>query len=172
MPIGDISAEIILNLIQHQITIQTDTGHSWQIPLVGQSTQTLYTQLQTHFAAIGVQLDINTDKFTSDSQTYTLAAARQLWSMQAQVVSILSHLKSSFRHESSPIQLWPHHFDISLVWLSGNLIDGQDPADAEHADEQMSFGFGTGDGLVNEPYFYANAYPMPDGLIAMCLCKR
>ena len=39
-----------------------------------------------------------------------------------------------------------------------------DPADAENADEQMNFGFVTGDGSVAEAYFYATAYPSPDDL--------
>ena len=29
-------------------------------------------------------------------------------------------------------------------WFSGRLVPGQDPANAEYADEQMNFGFSTG----------------------------
>jgi hypothetical protein len=32
------------------------------------------------------------------------------------------------------------------------------------ADEQMNFGFSTGDGGIPEPYFYATAYPLPAAL--------
>ena len=34
-----------------------------------------------------------------------------------------------------------------------------------HANEQMNFGFSTGDGAIPEAYFYATAYPAPDDWI-------
>ena len=162
--IGAVSAELTLNLIHHQLTTQTSNGDNWHIPLTGQSNNDLYAQLQAQFATIGVDLTVNTNRLSDTSHSYDANAASQIWAMQAQAAYLLQQLKSSFRHESSPVQLWPHHFDISLVWLSGNLIDGQDPDNEEYADEQMSFGFGTGDSLIAQPYFYSNAYPMPAGL--------
>jgi hypothetical protein len=59
------------------------------------------------------------------------------------------------------VQLWPHHFDLALLWLSGRRVPGQDPNDPEYADEQMNFGFSAGDEGIAEPYFYATAYPTP-----------
>ena len=44
-------------------------------------------------------------------------------------------------------------------------MPGIDPSDEESADEQMNFGFSTGDEAVPEPYFYITAYPTPDGLV-------
>jgi hypothetical protein len=52
-----------------------------------------------------------------------------------------------------------------MLWFSGRLIPGVDPADEENADEQMNFGFTPGDGGIPEPYFYVTAYPRPDGLL-------
>lgn len=47
----------------------------------------------------------------------------------------------------SPLLLYPHHFDFSLVWF---------PKDD---DEQLGFGFSTGDSDVSEPYYYVTQYP-------------
>lgn len=55
---------------------------------------------------------------------------------------------------TSPILLWPHHFDVAMNWFSGNQLKGADPEDREAADEQMNFGFSTGDDNISEPYFY------------------
>ena len=50
---------------------------------------------------------------------------------------------------SSPILVYPHHFDLSLVWF---------PWDDE---QQLGFGFSTGDETIAEPYLYITAYPEP-----------
>jgi len=47
----------------------------------------------------------------------------------------------------SPLLLYPHHFDVSLVWF---------PKDN---DDQLGFGFSTGDQDVTEPYYYATQWP-------------
>jgi hypothetical protein len=50
-----------------------------------------------------------------------------------------------------------------MNWFSGRLVPGMDPADEESADEQMNFGFVTGDGSIPDAYFYVTAYPAPEG---------
>ena len=51
-----------------------------------------------------------------------------------------------------------------MIWLPGDKIEGVDPADEEHADKQMNFGFAFGDAGIPEPYLYVTAYPLPDTL--------
>jgi|SRR5581483_1228782 len=58
-----------------------------------------------------------------------------------------------------------HHFDLALLWFSGRKVPGQDPNDAENADEQMNFGFSVGDEGIPEPYFYITAYPLPKNFV-------
>ena len=53
--------------------------------------------------------------------------------------------------------------DLAMNWFSGLLVPGIDPSDQESADEQMNFGFVTGDGSAPDAYFYVTAYPAPDG---------
>jgi hypothetical protein len=74
--------------------------------------------------------------------------------------------RAGVREETSPIQLWPHHFDLSMIWLPGDKIPGQDPMDEEYSDKQMNFGFAFGDESIPEPYFYVTAYPMPKTIAA------
>lgn len=75
-----------------------------------------------------------------------------------------AEFRADIREETSPIQLWPHHFDLSILWLPGGKIPGQDPDDEENSDQQMNFGFTFGDEGIPEPYFYVTAYPLPDSL--------
>jgi hypothetical protein len=71
----------------------------------------------------------------------------------------LNRFKAELPGESSQVQLWPHHFDLALTWLTGRKVPGMDPQDEEKSDEQMTFGFSTGDERIPDAYIYATAYP-------------
>ena len=77
---------------------------------------------------------------------------------------ITNKFRSELSGERSPVQLWPHHFDLSMSWFSSRLVPGKDPDDAELSKEQMMFGFSTGDNTIPDAYFYITAYPVPEGL--------
>ena len=81
----------------------------------------------------------------------------------------MAEFRAGIREETSPIQVWPHHFDLSMLWLPGEKIEGQDPDDEEYSDKQMNFGFTFGDEGIPEPYFYVTAYPLPDAFADMKL---
>ncbi len=85
------------------------------------------------------------------------------------VNAVFKQFKGKLRGETSPVQLWPHHLDLAVLWFSGRFIPGQDPENEEYADEQMNFGFSPGDEGIPEPYFYITAYPMPDALMETTL---
>jgi hypothetical protein len=59
--------------------------------------------------------------------------------------------------------------DLSMNWFSGRLVPGVDPAHEENADEQMNFGFVTGDSSIPDAYFYVTAYPAPDNWMELVL---
>ena len=90
----------------------------------------------------------------------------QAWSS---VTSVLEAFRAGIREETSPIQLWPHHFDMTMTWLPGAKVPGQDVDNAEYADAQMGFGFTLGDETITEPYFYVSAYPLPDAFPTLTL---
>ncbi len=56
-----------------------------------------------------------------------------------------------------------------MYWFSGRLVHNIDTNDENQTDEQMSFGFSTGDKKIPRPYFYAIAYPTPHGFIGSTL---
>ena len=173
MWVGDVSAhstssgqaEIMLDLTNHHTIIQASNGKRWQQPLDGIPATTLLEGCEQVLTKLGAKLEIDHDYFRDyvNHSAYDPQAATQLWQVFSQVDWLLKSLRHSFREESSPVQLWPHHFDLALLWFSGNLVDGQDPANEEWADEQMNFGFVPGDETIAEPYFYVTAYPRPDG---------
>ena len=94
--------------------------------------------------------------------SYSSEQANKLARTISAVTAALISFRAGVREETSPIQLWPHHFDLAMLWLPGDKVPDQDPNDEEFADKQMNFGFTFGDEGIPEPYFYITAYPLPD----------
>lgn len=100
---------------------------------------------------------------------YSPDSARDIAGAIRSVSAAMTLFRASIAAETSPVQFWPHHFDLALLYLLGEKIPGEDPADEEMSDKQMNFGFAFGDATIPEPYFYVTAYPFPDGLTAATL---
>ncbi|MFQ5781871.1 MAG: hypothetical protein ACE5GR_02300 [Nitrosopumilus sp.] len=60
---------------------------------------------------------------------------------------MLELFRMSLRDNFTLIHLWPHHFDFSLEWFTGNK------------DEQIGIGISPGDKQYLNPYLYMNPWP-------------
>ena len=155
--------ELELDLHASRLRARTATGADWQVELHGQPAAEPAARLRAFLLDAGLgesglpSADYPLDTFTD----YAPVQAAKIGQVLAAGTAVLENLRAGIREETSPIGLWAHHFDLAMLFLPGGLIEGQDPADEEHADRQMNFGFAFGDGLVPEPYFYATAYPTP-----------
>ena len=154
--------EITLECATSQWVLATSEGSRWQIPLRGQSASALFTDTAALLAGLGVRARIDSKQFgRRPSPDYDPQAAARYWQVLSWVDAQFKRFKATQRGETSPVQLWPHHFDLALLVFSGRKIPGEDPRDPELSDEQMNFGFVPGDEGIREPYFYATAYPNP-----------
>jgi hypothetical protein len=166
IPAGELTFELLLDFAAHKLVITTSRGEQWHQPLRGQSPATFCEETLAALASLGVEPEIDRSLFSDATPgRYDPAAVRHYWQAASQIDAIFKQFKGELRQETSPVQLWPHHFDLAVVWFSGRLVPGVDPAEEENADEQMNFGFSTGDEGLPEPYFYITAYPLPDGLL-------
>jgi len=165
IPAGDKTFELLLDFTHHRLLLTTSHGERRDFPLTGQSAKAFKDETLAALAELGFEPQIDEDLFNNDSAgTYDKVAVFIYWQALAQIDAILKEFSYGFRGESSPVQLWPHHFDLAVNWFSGRLVPDQDPGDPEWSDEQMNFGFSSGDGGIPNPYFYITAYPVPEGL--------
>ena len=163
---GDTDFEIELNLAESCLEVRTCTSIHRE-RLVGQSSAELAEKIRNALFAAGVDEDLAPGADVESDYTYPDYSPGQANLMHrtiGSIASVLEDFRAGIREEKSPIQIWPHHFDLSMIWLPGPKIAGQDPADEEYADKQMNFGFAFGDEGIPEPYFYVTAYPLPDEL--------
>ena len=163
---SEVDFELELDFIASGLRVRT-TEKDITETVNGQSAASIASWLDETLGEIGVDSSLAPgDKLRSARQFggYSTAHANSLQRALASVSAALEDFRAGVREETSPIQVWPHHFDLSMIWLPGHKVAGQDPANEEQADKQMNFGFVFGDEAIDEPYFYVTAYPLPDAL--------
>lgn len=167
IPAGPVTFELLLDLTVHQLVITTSRGERLHKPLTGQAPAVFCEETLFALASLGFNVEIDRSLFEARTpSSYDRAAVERYWQALSQIDAIFNEFRGEQRGETGPVQLWPHHIDLALLWFSGRLVPGQDPANEEYADEQMNFGFTPGDEGIPQPYFYITAYPLPDGLTA------
>ena len=156
--------ELELDLSLGQLTARMAKTESMHIELTGQSPHEIALAVQDYLFTTGIADQFVPDVHSFDKgefENYSPTQARLLNDALHAVSACLNSFRAGIREETSPIQLWPHHFDLAMLWLPGDKIPGQDIADEENSDVQMNFGFTFGDESIPEPYFYITAYPAP-----------
>lgn len=170
IPAGKLTFDLSLDFAAHLASLRTSRGDQWDLVLEGQPVSIFCRDTCDALGDLGIRPAIDHSLFADDApRTYEDAQVETYWRALSQVDVMLKEFKGTLPGESSPVQLWPHHFDLSLVWFSGRQVPGQEPANEAEADEQMAFGFSTGDAGIPDPYFYITAYPWPAGLLTETL---
>jgi hypothetical protein len=119
---------------------------SW--PLENYDAPEMLANLKIWLAARKVEAMLEAPSYITGDIHYDDAQAKSYvtaldW-MNVQFELLKSELHEGF---TSPILLYPHHFDVSLSWFHRNN------------DDQLSVGFSTGDETVAEAYVYLTMYP-------------
>lgn len=170
IPFGAAGFELALDLSAHRLSVRASGEPPCHVPLAGQSAADLGAQIIAALADMGIRPELTVGDFDDATPgNYDRAAAERYGRALFRIDSTLKRFRQELAAGTSPVQLWPHHFDLAMTWFSGRLVPGADPADADSAQEQMSFGFSTGDDILLEPYFYVTAYPLPSALERMTL---
>jgi len=165
IPAGDSRFELRLDLATHRLVVKADRARLSDIPLGGQSSATLGAQILAALEDLGIVPGIDKTKLGKDEPAqYDRAASERYWHALSRIDATLKNFQEDLGASTGPVQLWPHHFDLAMNWFSGRRVPGADPADEEASEEQMNFGFSTGDDAIPDPYFYITAYPLPEPL--------
>lgn len=161
-----VAYELCLDLANDRLTAGSSAGAVSEKAVEGQSVARFRDEALEMLTALGCDVALDPSLFEDDEPlTYDGSGAHRFWQAFTRINSVFERFRGSLREETGPVHLWPHHFDLAMLWFSGRLVPGVDPADEESADEQMNFGFSTGDESLAEPYFYISAYPAPSGFL-------
>lgn len=165
---GPAAFELELNLRESVLKGTASSGAALEEPLRGQSSGELSQTIDEFLAEAGVT---DRPELAADSARFDYAPDQARLAGQAfhAIAAALTRLRARIPEEASPLQVWPHHFDLSMIWLPGEKIFGQDPTDEENSDKQMNFGFTLGDADRPDPYLYVTAYPSPEAMTGLHL---
>jgi hypothetical protein len=145
LKIGDEEVRASIDLVRGKVRLGND---KW--PLKEIDGPALLKILQEWLVSKGIDVEIDPPKFDNPAwqidKDQVVAYADALWWIDERFRQLKASLAEGV---TSPILLYPHHFDLSLVWF---------PYDDER---QLGLGFSTGDENVAEPYLYLTAYPEP-----------
>lgn len=170
--------ELALELATNQVRGEIAGGGQFSETLGGQTAEELGDTIREFLTSGGVDQRFAPDTTSSDGHEALDGSVRTGYSAEVaasfaqnwrELAAAFTDFQAGIPEETSPINLWPGHFDMAMMWLGGEKIPGQDPADEEYSDKQMNFGFSFGDGGIPEPYFYNTAYPAPDAFPGLAL---
>jgi len=152
-----------------ELNIAGEERQAWS--LQGESAHSVRLQLDPALARHGIAVELDESRIDPARQVIDEGCAAGLGQVYGQLAQCFARFRSGLTVETSPIQLWPHHFDLALLVLPGRKILGQDPINEELSDEQLNFGFVPGDEGISEPYFFITHWaqagrladvPLPD----------
>lgn len=157
--------EITINIPFHMICIRSSSGKEWKMQILGHSVSSFRMQILEGLKEFGVYPITEISKFSGDQiLTYEKSEVLNYWNAVMFFYIAFNIFKSHYQEEFSDIILWPHHFDVSMLWLSGGIILDTDISKFEESREQINFGFSTGDETIEEAYFYLSVFPKPEYL--------
>jgi len=182
MPHGSHTFQLDLDLIDHALRLQVSDGEERSIALRTRPVAEFYGEVIEALRKLGVPVGIwprpveieDPIPFDQDLRhtTYVPEHAHRCWQVLRQADRVLTEFRSGFVGKCSPVHFFWGSFDLAVTRFSGrrapahpggipNLADRV--AREAYSRECSSCGFWPGSGAVQEPAFYAYAYPEPAG---------
>ena len=181
IPYGDRLFQINFDFISHLLLIETTDGSVKTFALRPCSVAEFYKEIMTTLGSLGMPVTIWTTPvevqdrtpFEEDQKhaTYDAEYAQRVWRILVQSDRVLTKFRSRFIGKVSPIHFFWGAFDMAVTRFSGRPAPkhpgvpncGLFVMQEAYSHEVSSCGFWPGGGLVDEPAFYAYAYPEPQG---------
>jgi hypothetical protein len=185
IPGATVGLELEFDFIAGALVIRTTNADERRVPLAPGSVADFYAAVMTALDELGAPTTIDQTPnempdaipFSRDHapRPYDPAVVLTFWRALLQIDRVFLRFRSRFLGKVSPIHFFWGSFDLAVTRFSGrraplhpggvpNLPD--DVTREAYSHEVSSAGFWPGGGGVDEPSFYAYAYPVPDGFAA------
>lgn len=173
--------QIDFDFIAHHLLIEAADGSVKTIALRSRSVSEFYQETMAALASLGIHVSIWTTPvevpdrtpFEEDQKhaSYDPEYAQRFWRILAQVSLVFTEFRSRFTGKASPVHFFWGAFDLAVTRFSGRTAPLHPGAPncarfvmvEAYSHELSSCGFWPGGGPIDEPVFYAYAYPEPDG---------
>ena len=155
---GGGSFALRMDLINHEVILHTSQGNQSALSMrEGLTGSEFGSRLLDGVKALGLEGEYVRQKFEDDSpREYNPKAATRLFSAFVNVDQLFKKHRATLSGEVSPVQIWPHGFDIAFEWLGARIVEHEEDGQATSSPSQLNLGFYPG---RPEPYFYSNPWP-------------
>jgi hypothetical protein len=172
--------DVELDLVGHELVIQTNDGHRRALPLRSVPVSETYGELMRALRDLYIQPTLYTlpievpdpVRFENDTihASYDPEWARRFATVVLQSKRVLERFRSSWLGKCSPVHFFWGGFDLAVTRFSGRRAPEHGPVPytplsivrEAYSHEVMSVGFWPGTGTIDAMY-YAYAYPEPEG---------
>ncbi len=186
MPHGGRAFQIDFDFLDHRLIVETSDGGIRSLPLVPMTVADFHTavmgildemRLPVRIWTRPVEIPDPVVPFPDDREhrSYDPAAVERLWRILLQSDRILTAFRGEFLGKASPTHFFWGAFDLASTRFSGREAPphpggypnvGLHVMREAYSHEVWSAGFWPGGPPVDEPVYYAYAYPEPEGFAA------
>ena len=146
-----------IDLLRHRIVLETTSGERARLDMAaGRMATEMGEKVLAAVGGLGLSGTYDRQRFEDDGErVYEPAAAKSLCMALVEADAVLNLHRESLSGDVSPVQFWPHHFDLSCEWFGTRTESVEEAGQTQELPAQINFGFYPG-----EPaYFYANPWP-------------
>jgi hypothetical protein len=186
MPYDGGVLEIRFDFVHHVLALEASSGHGRHVALAPRPVAEFYREVMAALGALGTRVRIHprpieipgdARRFDEDAahRTYDADSAQRCWRVLVRADRVLHAFRGGFLGKCSPVHFWWGSFDLACTRFSGRrapphpggVPNCPDYVTREaYSHECISAGWWPGGGAVDEPAFYAYAYPEPAGCAA------
>lgn len=150
-----------MNLKRHIVVLESD-GDPIEFDMTAGATGTeMADQLIDAVSGLGLDGEYNREKFENDEpRAYNPAHASTFWQALSNVASVFDDRRTSLGDSVSPLQLWPHGFDLSFEWFGTKIETQEEDGEVQEYPSQLNLGFYP----AGDAYFYSNPWPFDPAL--------
>lgn len=160
------SLKVSMDLGSHRIVIATSDGREYALDMrKGLTASEIGDWLSKGLDNLGVPHAFQREKFEDASpRGYDERIAGDYLKAIRLIDGAMKDHRAALSGERGPVQLWPHHFDLSFEWYGTLTVPYEEEGQTVEYPSQINFGFSPGDGSHARPYFYSNPWPFDAGL--------
>ncbi|MDX1614357.1 MAG: DUF5996 family protein [Candidatus Promineifilaceae bacterium] len=146
-----------MDLTAHKSYLLTSDERVWEFDMTAGLTGTEFgDQILAAVAELGLEGDYARERFESDeTRDYDPAAVADFLTALVNADRIFKEHRAKLSGDVSPVQLWPHGFDLAFEWFGTRTQTFEENGEVHEYPSQLNLGFYPG----GDPYFYSNPWP-------------
>lgn len=159
LPAGGVMA-LRIDLQSHAIQLLSSDGSVASFDMTaGRTGGEMGEDLIEAVAGLGLHAEYQRNLFTSDETApYDPEAAARFFRALVNADRAFKNHRAGLAGDVSPVNFWPHGFDLSLEWFGSRQVAYEEAGEARVEPAQLNLGFYPGES-DEAAYFYSSPWP-------------